>query len=159
MGSLWNDDEIKYKEKFVIITKCMKLSRDTSAEVNYSVHTTVKQDIQPVSSLKLHYVGFQEKNRTQNFNIHNIEVIIQTQKYILFLDNWINKLLSEENKIPRALFEEREWQGPPHKNKVKNIIFFFFFFFIKNTQFNYIHIYTYNNKNNKEEARSGAQIN
>ena len=47
-------------------------------------------------------------------SLYNInEVIIQTQKYIyiFFSDNWINKLFSEENKVPRTLFEARNVAG------------------------------------------------
>ena len=29
------------------------------------------------------------------------------------LNNWVNKLLSEDNKVPE------HWQGPPHVNKVR----------------------------------------
>ena len=30
----------------------------------------------------------------------------------------MKKLFSEENKVPRTVFEARRWQGPPHINKV-----------------------------------------
>ena len=32
---------------------------------------------------------------------------------------WINKLFSEDNKVPRALLKQERWQGPPHINKAK----------------------------------------
>ena len=40
---------------------------------------------------------------------------------LIFFHNWINKLLSEENKIPRtgSCLKLERWQGPPHINKVK----------------------------------------
>ena len=58
---------------------------------------------------------FRDKIQSQNFNIYNInEVIIQTQKHM------INKLFSEENKVPRTLFFKlKTWQGPPHINKIR----------------------------------------
>ena len=33
--------------------------------------------------------------------------------------DWINKLLSEENKVPDHCLKREKWQGPPHVNKVK----------------------------------------
>ena len=46
---------------------------------------------------------------------------IQTQKLrnIYFSHNWINKLFSEENKVPEHCLTLERWQGPPHINKVK----------------------------------------
>ena len=40
--------------------------------------------------------------------------MIQTHKYY-----WINKLLSEENKIQEHRRKLEGWQGPPHINNVK----------------------------------------
>ena len=31
----------------------------------------------------------------------------------------MNKLLSEENKVPEHCLKQERWQGPPHINKVK----------------------------------------
>ena len=60
----------------------------------------------------------EEKFKTQHFNICNInEVIIQIRN-IQFLRNGINKLFSEDNKVPEHWKLER-WQGPPPLNKVK----------------------------------------
>ena len=36
--------------------------------------------------------------------------MIQTHEYLVFL-NWINKLFSEEYKVPRTLFEARMMAG------------------------------------------------
>ena len=37
----------------------------------------------------------------------------------IFFHNWINKLFSEVNKVPRTLLELESWQGQPHMNKIK----------------------------------------
>ena len=51
--------------------------------------------------LKGHYVVLEKKF---NFNIHKINtVIIKTQKYF--------ELFSEENRVPRTLFEARKMAG------------------------------------------------
>ena len=44
--------------------------------------------------------------------------MIQTQKYFFFIHNWINKLFSEENKVPEHRSKLERWQGPPHIIKV-----------------------------------------
>ena len=51
--------------------------------------------------------GFGGDIQTENFNIYNTnEVIIQAHIDRSFVfHNWINKLFSEENKIPRTPFE------------------------------------------------------
>ena len=55
-----------------------------------------------VALLKKHYVVWE--------NVYNInEVIVQTQ---------INKLFSEENKVPGQCLKIQRWQGPPHISKV-----------------------------------------
>ena len=52
-----------------------------------------------------------EEIKTQNFYIYSInEGIIQTQKFLPF-HNWINKLFSAENKVPRTLFKVRKVAG------------------------------------------------
>ena len=57
-------------------------------------------------------------SQSQNFNIYNInEVIIQTQK--LIFHNWINKLFSEEDKVPEHCLKLERWRGPQHVNEVK----------------------------------------
>ena len=71
---------------------------------------------------KIHWRGsFKWHNveiKTQNFNIYNInEVIIQTQMYFFF--NWVNRLFSEENKLPEHCLKLESWQGPAQKAKVK----------------------------------------
>ena len=33
--------------------------------------------------------------------------------------NWINKLFSEEDKVPEHCLKLGKWRGPPHINKVK----------------------------------------
>ena len=49
--------------------------------------------------------------QTQNFNIYNVnKVIIQTQN-IYLIHKWVNKLFSEENKVPRTLYEARKVAG------------------------------------------------
>ena len=52
---------------------------------------------------------FGEDIQTQDFNIYVIKVVevMQTPK----LENWINKLFSEENNVPRTLFEARKVAG------------------------------------------------
>ena len=52
---------------------------------------------------------FGEDIQTQDFNIiiKVVEVVMQTPK----LGNWINKLFSEENKVPIALFKARKVAG------------------------------------------------
>ena len=37
----------------------------------------------------------------------------------MFCHHWLNKLSSEENKIPEHRLKPEGCQGPPHKNKVK----------------------------------------
>ena len=37
----------------------------------------------------------------------------------MFSHSWINKLISEENKVPEECLKLERWQGPPNKNKVK----------------------------------------
>ena len=53
--------------------------------------------------------------QTQNFNIYDIN---EEKQYKLInihlLHNWINKLFSEENKVPRTLFEARKWGRVHH---------------------------------------------
>ena len=47
--------------------------------------------------------------------------------YMCFIHSWINKLLSEENKVPEHCLKLESWQGPPHINKVQqyeNVLFF-----------------------------------
>ena len=64
---------------------------------------------------------FKEEIWMQDFNIYNInEIRIQTEKYFVF-HNWINKLSSEENKVPEHCLKLGRWQGPPHINKVTDI--------------------------------------
>ena len=59
---------------------------------------------------KGHYVVLPTWIPIQNFDINNInKVMIITQKYNTH--NWINKLFSEENKVPRTLFEARKVAG------------------------------------------------
>ena len=59
--------------------------------------------------------SFEEEIQTCNSNIGIItEVIIQNVFY-----KWINKLLSEENKVPEHCLKIEGWQDPPHVNKVK----------------------------------------
>lgn len=36
-----------------------------------------------------------------------------------FFYNWINRLFSEENKVPKTLFEDIKVAGPPHTNNLK----------------------------------------
>ena len=63
--------------------------------------------------------SFVEEIQIQNFDIYSVnEVIIHTQKYVFFFHNWINKLLSEENKVPEHGLKLERWQGLPHVNKV-----------------------------------------
>ena len=55
--------------------------------------------------------------KTQNFDIYNInDVIIQT-----FFHSWINKSVSEENMVPRALFEAREVTGSATYKQSKTV--------------------------------------
>ena len=37
----------------------------------------------------------------------------------MFSHSWINKLISEENKVPEECLKLERWQGPPNINKVK----------------------------------------
>ena len=37
----------------------------------------------------------------------------------IFCHEWINKLFSEENKVPEHCLNLEMWQGPPHVNKVR----------------------------------------
>ena len=46
---------------------------------------------------------------TQWYKLTNIDIF----------HNWINKLFSEESKVPRTLFETRKWRGPPNINKIE----------------------------------------
>ena len=46
---------------------------------------------------------------TQWYKLTNIDIF----------HNWINKLFSEESKVPRTLFEARKWRGPPNINKIE----------------------------------------
>ena len=49
------------------------------------------------SELKGPYVVVEEKVQTQTSNIHNNKL-----SNVFFSHNWINKLSSEENKVPRS---------------------------------------------------------
>ena len=67
------------------------------------------------TNLKEHCVDLEEKFNLR-INLHsNIELIIQTQKYLFH--NWINKLFSEEDPEEHSVKLER-WQGPPHTKKI-----------------------------------------
>ena len=56
-----------------------------------------------------------EEIQTQNCNTLNINEVIKKQKH-----SWINKLFSEENKVPEHHLKLERWQGPPHVHKVKH---------------------------------------
>ena len=59
----------------------------------------------------------------KKFYIYNInELMIQTQKYLYlcnFIYQWINELLSEENKLPEHCVRSERWQGPPRIDTVE----------------------------------------
>ena len=63
-------------------------------------------------ALKGQYVVLKNKIQTENFSTYIINevIIIQSWRYLL-LPQLINKLLSEENKVPRTLFEARKVAG------------------------------------------------
>ena len=67
------------------------------------------------------WCSFRQGIQTQNLNIYNINKVIFRNVY--FSHNWINKMFSKENKLPRTLFEAKRWQGPPHITKMKKYEF------------------------------------
>ena len=82
----------------------------------------------PKEILKGALCSFGEEIWTLNFNIYRFnEVIIQTQKYFHILHRWINKLFTEEKKVPQCCLVLERWQGPPHLNKVKQFELVLFF--------------------------------
>ena len=60
--------------------------------------------------LKRHYVVFEKKFKLRILMI-SILMLIPTHKYDFFFHKWIKKLFSEENKVPRTLFEARKVAG------------------------------------------------
>ena len=70
--------------------------------------------------------SIEEEICTQNCNNCNInEVIMQTQKYVFFFHKWINKLLTEEDKVHRTLFEARKVAGSAIYKQNKTLEFQF----------------------------------
>ena len=71
---------------------------------------------------KRHHVVFGGEIQTQNLNVFNIiEVIIQSQKYLLF--SLLNKksISQREIRSPEHCLRLERWQGPPHINKVRHM--------------------------------------
>ena len=59
--------------------------------------------------------------QTQNPNIYNINV--PNLEFFFFLLNWVNKLFSEENKVPRTQFEAWRVAGSATYKQSKTDIF------------------------------------
>ena len=68
-------------------------------------------------SWKGHCVVFGEEIKTLNFNICNINAY--KLRDIIFYRDSINKMFSDENKLPEHCLKLERWQGPPDINKVK----------------------------------------
>ena len=62
-------------------------------------------------SLKGALFRFGEEIQALNSNIYNIDEVVIYIRNIYLFHNLINKLLSEENKVPRTLFEARKVAG------------------------------------------------
>ena len=76
--------------------------------MNWKLKETMKRELLYLSDISRLLKG-DEVIQTQNVDVYSVnEIIIQTSN---FPNKWINKLFSEENKVPRTLFEARKLAG------------------------------------------------
>ena len=70
------------------------------------------------------------KIQTQIFNIYDTDEVKMQVQGCLFLNDWINKLFSEENKVPRTLFGARRVAGSAKYFNIWFVSYFKVGFFI-----------------------------
>ena len=85
----------------------------------YQLRNKECQPVCTVDYLKGNYVIL---NKSQTLRQVIFTILVRSLyklRNIYIFHSWINKLFSEENKVPEHCLELERWQGPPHVNKVK----------------------------------------